>query len=69
MAAMTVHLDVVSAEESLFSYDFDLISPDENQKLTDLIPDLTYDDNIRPTFAIKTKINKVSTIIEELNKV
>jgi len=46
-------------EERLFSYDFDFIHKNTSQKLTELIPDLTYDSNVRPTFVIKNTIHKI----------
>jgi len=56
---INIKVDKPLAEEALFTYDFNFISLDKNQTLTELIPELTYDDNIRPTFAIKNKINKL----------
>ena len=46
-------------EEKLYSYDFDLLHAETSQKLTELIPNIGYDDNVRPTFVIKNNIHKV----------
>jgi hypothetical protein len=46
-------------EETLLSYDFDLLADDQRSPLTALIADLVYAGNTRPTFAIKNQLSKV----------
>jgi hypothetical protein len=46
-------------ENTILSYDFELIFTDKKQTLNELIPELTYPGNQRPTFAIKSNIQKI----------
>ena len=46
-------------ENTIFSYDFGLIFADKIQTLHEIIPDLAYPGNQRPTFAIKSNIQKI----------